>query len=177
LDFSLSRSSGLAAVAVASTEGCRVGIDAERCDLALRCIPADVALSPAERSHLARLPAERQPAEFLTTWTLKEAYGKLLGRGVCLPLERLEVAASPAARLVRTEEGLPPPDDLHLETRQVRTADGVYRASFAAQGPPGVRPRAAFHLLDTLWPDGGDVPRLPAADGGAGRRRPGCVAS
>lgn len=45
LDFSLSRSSGLAVVAIASTEGCQVGVDAERCDRPLCCIPADVTLS------------------------------------------------------------------------------------------------------------------------------------
>jgi hypothetical protein len=145
-----------------------VGVDAERSDRPLHCTPADVALSPAERLHLASCPSDRRPAEFLKLWTLKEAYGKLRGHGICLPLERLEVAVSPA-RVVRTEEGLRPPKDLHLETRQVHTADGVYRTSLAIQCPPGVRPRAAFHLLDTLWADAGDVPRLPADDG-AGER-------
>jgi 4'-phosphopantetheinyl transferase len=165
LDFSLSRSSGLAVVAVANTVGCRVGVDAERSDRALCCIPDDVALSPAERSHLARYPAARQPAEFLKLWTLKEAYGKLRGCGVCLPLERIEVATSPA-RLVRTEEGLPPPKELHLESRQIRTDDGVYCVSLAIQsGPNAPPPRVAFRLLDTLRPDTGDEMRLPDDEG------------
>jgi 4'-phosphopantetheinyl transferase len=164
LEFSLSRSSGLSVVAVADTVGCRVGVDAECCDRALCCIPADVALSPAERAHLARYPAARQPAEFLKLWTLKEAYGKLRGCGVCLPLERIEVAVSPA-RLVRTEEGLPPPKELHLESRRIRVADGVYCVSLATHCASHVRPRARFHLLDTLWQDIGDAPRLPDDEG------------
>ena len=164
LDFSLSRSSGLAVVAVANTVDCRVGVDAERSDRALCCIPDDVALSPAERAHLARFSSARQPAEFLTLWTLKEAYGKLRGCGVCLPLERLEVATSPA-RLVRTEEGLPPPKGLHVESRRIGTAEAVYRVSLAINCPPGLRPRVTFHLLDTLWPDTGDGPRLPDDEG------------
>ena len=93
-------------------------------------------------------------------WTLKEAYGKLRGCGVCLPLERLEVAVSPA-RLVRTEEGLPPPKELHLESRRIRTADGVYCVSLAVHCPSGLRLQASFHLLDTPWPDTGDGTRLP----------------
>ena len=164
LDFSLSRSSGLAVVAVANADECRVGVDAERCDRPLCCIPADVALSPAERAHLARVPTARQATEFLRLWTLKEAYGKLRGRGICLALERAEIDVSPA-RLVRTEEGLPPPKGLHLESRRVRTAAGEYCAALAVQCPPGVRPLVAFHLLDTLWPDDGGGPRLAADEG------------
>jgi 4'-phosphopantetheinyl transferase len=166
LDFSLSRSSGLAVVAVAGGDGCRVGVDAERCDRPLCCIPADVALSPAERSHLARSPSARQPEEFLTLWTLKEAYGKLRGCGICLPLERLEVAVSPGGRvrLSRTEEGVRPAKELHVESRKIRTAAGVYRASLAVQCLPGAVPRVTFHLSDTLWPDAREVPRLPGDD-------------
>lgn len=169
-DFSLSRSSGLAAVAVAA-EGCRVGVDAERADRPVGHIPADVALSGAERSHLARRRPHRQPEEFLTRWTLKEAYGKLRGCGVCLPLERLEVAVSRAgrARIVRTEAGLRPPEGLHLESRLVRTAAGVYRASLAVLCPPGVRPRVTFHLCETLWQEG-EEEACHARDGVAGKR-------
>jgi len=80
---------------VAATRGCRVGVDAEPCDRPLCCIPADVALSPAERSQLASFPPHRQPSEFIRLWTLKEAYGKLRGRGICLPMERVELSVSP----------------------------------------------------------------------------------
>lgn len=164
LDFSLSRSSGLAAVAVASIEGCRVGIDAERCDRPLCCIPADVALSPAERLYLTTVPRERQPSEFLKLWTLKEAYGKLRGCGICFPLERAEFAVSPARR-ARTEAGLARLKELHFETREVRTTAGVYHISLAVQCPPDLRPRAAFHTLKTLCPTSGEDPRLPAGEG------------
>ena len=160
LDFSLSRSSGLAAVAVASAEGCRAGIDAERCDLPLHCIPADVALSAAERTRLATFPADRQPSEFLKLWTLKEAYGKLRGRGICFPMERVEVAASPA-RLVRTEEGLPPSQDVHLYTREVHTMTGVYHTSLAVECPPGVRPHVSLHVLDRIGSGPAVDPGLP----------------
>jgi phosphopantetheinyl transferase len=163
-DFSLSRSSGLVAVAVSSANGCQVGVDAERYDRRLYCMPEDVALSPAERSHLARRPSERRQAEFLTRWTLKEAYGKLRGCGICVPLQRLEVGVSAAgrARLVRTEEGLSPRQELHLQSRRIRARAGQYCTSLAIHCPPGVRPRAVVRLLDTLWPDAGEVPRLPA---------------
>lgn len=164
LDFSLSRSSGLAVVAVAGTEGCRVGVDAERCDRPLCCVPADVALSPAERSQLATVPPERRASEFLRLWTLKEAYGKLSGRGICFPLDRLEVVVTPASP-VRREASPSPVKGLHLETRRVRTAAGAYHVSLAVQCPPDLRPRAAFHVLKTLGPGLGESPRLPADEG------------
>jgi phosphopantetheinyl transferase len=154
----------LAVVAVASTEGCRVGIDAERCDRPLCCIPADVALSPTERLQLGTIPPERQPSEFLKLWTLKEAYGKLRGRGICFPLEQLEVAQCPTT-LVRTEAGLAPSGSSHLETRQVRTAAGLYHTSLATLCPPGLRLRVLFHMLETLWPIPDKGPRLPAGEG------------
>lgn len=148
LDFSLSRSSGLSVVAVAEAEGCRVGVDAERSDRPLCCIPEDVGLSPTERAHLASCPSARRPAEFLKVWTLKEAYGKLCGCGICPAPERVEV-----------------PEGVHTETHQISTAGGVYRTSLAVQSPAGVRPRVRFHRLDTLWPDAGRAPRLPADEG------------
>ncbi|HEV2296110.1 MAG TPA: 4'-phosphopantetheinyl transferase superfamily protein [Tepidisphaeraceae bacterium] len=160
----MSRSSGLAVVAIASTEGCRVGVDAERCDRPLCCIPADVALSPAERLQLTSVLPERQPSEFLKLWTLKEAYGKLRGRGICFPLEGLEVAVSPA-QLVRAEVSLAPSKELHLETRQVRTAAGIHHTSLAVECPSDLRPRAAFHVLETLWPAPGEEPQLPTNEG------------
>jgi hypothetical protein len=147
---------------VTNTDGCRVGVDAERVDRPLYCIPADVALSPAERSRLARCPSARQPAEFLTLWTLKEAYAKVHGCGVCLPLDRLEVAVSTGGRgrIVRTEQGLRPPKELQLESREIRTAASAYRASLAVQCPPGVRPRVTFHPPDTLRTDAAGMPCL-----------------
>jgi phosphopantetheinyl transferase len=150
----------LSVVAIAHDAGCRVGVDAERTDSPLTCIPADVALSPAEREHVEGVSSLHQPQEFLKLWTLKEAYMKLRGCGVGVGLEQVEVALSPA-RLVRTEEGHEPPTDLHLETRPIHTAAGVYCVSLAVQCPPGVRPQVTFHLLETLWPDPREGRRLP----------------
>lgn len=89
---------------------------------------------------------------------------KLRGRGICFPLEGSEVAVSPA-RLVRAEVSLAPSKELHLETRQVRTAAGVHHTSLAVECPSDLRPRAAFHLLETLWPTPGEGPQLPADEG------------
>jgi 4'-phosphopantetheinyl transferase len=150
LSFSLSRSSGLAAVAVTGAAGCEVGVDAERVDTPLACIPDDVALSPAEQWRLARDPPGERSAQFLKLWTLKEAYAKLRGRGVCMTLERIEIDCG-SGRLMGTEEGDEPPADLHLITRQVRTPRGTYWISLAAQCPVGVCPEATFHLLETAW--------------------------
>jgi hypothetical protein len=63
---------------------------------------------------------------------------------------------------------LAPSEDLHLETRQVHTARGVYRTSLAILCPPGVRPRVSFRVLDTVWPNPGADPQLPVDESAVG---------
>ena len=104
VDFSLSHTDGLVAVAV-STAG-RVGVDVEACDR--HAIPVEelgaFGLNAAQRSELAALaePARRQ--RFFAWWTACEAVAKADGRGLSLPfaqitvdLERNRAAISPQA--------------------------------------------------------------------------------
>ncbi|MEU9594704.1 4'-phosphopantetheinyl transferase superfamily protein [Streptomyces sp. NPDC048193] len=77
--FSLSRSGGLALVALASRP---VGVDIER--LPGRRLAEDAArsLHPDERAELARLPPGALPGAFARCWTRKEAYLKATGEGL-----------------------------------------------------------------------------------------------
>jgi 4'-phosphopantetheinyl transferase len=54
----------------------------------------DTVLSEPEKQALARFGGEDKRTTFLRFWTLKEAYIKADGRGVSLPLERIDVSAS-----------------------------------------------------------------------------------
>jgi 4'-phosphopantetheinyl transferase len=53
----------------------------------------DTVLSEPEKQALARFDGEDKRTNFLRFWTLKEAYIKADGRGVSLPLERIDVSA------------------------------------------------------------------------------------
>ena len=53
----------------------------------------ETVLSEPEKQALARLGGEDKHTTFLRFWTLKEAYIKADGRGVSLPLERIDVSA------------------------------------------------------------------------------------
>jgi len=58
----------------------------------------NMVLSEPEKQALARFGGEDRRMTFLRFWTLKEAYIKADGRGVSLPLERIDVSA-PEGRL------------------------------------------------------------------------------
>lgn len=89
LDFSMSQSGGLAAIALSG--GRRVGIDIEQRDGGLECLAlARRFFTPAEVKFIEGYPGEEQADAFLRCWTRKEAYIKAVGpRG----LEAIETTA------------------------------------------------------------------------------------
>jgi 4'-phosphopantetheinyl transferase len=92
LRFNVSHTGGLAAIALA--RGRDVGVDVElhrprrRLDLLARAT-----LTPAEHARFARLPEPARLAAFLDSWSAKESYSKLLGRGLGLSFDELELDA------------------------------------------------------------------------------------
>jgi 4'-phosphopantetheinyl transferase len=63
----------------------------------------ETVLSEPEKRALARIGGEDKRTTFLRFWTLKEAYIKADGRGVSLPLERIDVS-SPEGRVAVLNE-------------------------------------------------------------------------
>ena len=93
LHFNLSHSRDRVLIAIARTP---VGIDLESPrrlgdfeGLARRFF------SPGEVRALARIPASQRRDAFFACWTRKEAYLKLIGRGIASGLKTVEVAFSP----------------------------------------------------------------------------------
>ncbi|MBN1545404.1 MAG: 4'-phosphopantetheinyl transferase superfamily protein, partial [Syntrophaceae bacterium] len=101
--FSLSHTLGLAVAAIA--EGCAVGVDAEWLG---RKRPLDGLLeffcAPMEKQQLAGTPKAQRIRTVMTFWTLKEAYGKAIGRGLIYPLTSHGFTLSSPA-LVQAPEG------------------------------------------------------------------------
>jgi 4'-phosphopantetheinyl transferase len=92
--FSLSRSGGLAVIAV--TRGRPIGVDVE----ALRPLPeaeriARLHFTPREYAELRATREQRRPEVFLRGWTAKEAVLKAIGDGLTRPLDSVEVAFAP----------------------------------------------------------------------------------
>lgn len=88
LDFNLSHTDGLVAVAIA--RGLRIGVDVESMDTA----PPDPlswrnVLSEAERRALGQEPEGGRGRSFLEIWTLKEAYVKARGEGHAIPVGKV----------------------------------------------------------------------------------------
>lgn len=94
LQFNLSHSRTLAALALA--DGRAVGVDVE----ALRPVRdaeqiAEHFFSPQERDTFRRLPAPQRTEAFFNCWTRKEAYVKALGEGLACPLDGFDVSLEP----------------------------------------------------------------------------------
>ncbi len=93
-EFNLSHSSGLLAVAV--TQGVKVGVDIEL----VRSIPdmdliATHSFSQWEQNELSVLPSEEKSSGFFRCWTRKEAYLKATGNGLSIPLSSFDVSLEP----------------------------------------------------------------------------------
>jgi 4'-phosphopantetheinyl transferase len=94
LRFNLSHSSGLALLAV--TAGRSIGIDIER--LRTDFVEYKVAerfFSPRELEMLRSVPDNYRKRAFLAGWTRKEAFIKVRGEGLSLPLDRFDVSLVP----------------------------------------------------------------------------------
>jgi 4'-phosphopantetheinyl transferase len=91
IPFSLTRTGGLALVAIAGSG--RVGIDAEvvRSEIEVedlsRCF-----FAPSEAAEILALSPDARLRAFYTCWTRKEAFVKALGGGLSVPLDRFLVS-------------------------------------------------------------------------------------
>jgi 4'-phosphopantetheinyl transferase len=93
----------------------------------------DTVLSEPEKQALARFDSEDKRTNFLRFWTLKEAYIKADGRGVSLPLKRIDVS-TPEGRIAVLDEAT---DEWQTCPRwRLRTLAPVpgYAAALAAEG-------------------------------------------
>jgi len=93
----------------------------------------DTVFSEPEKQALAHLRGEDKRTTFLRFWTLKEAYIKADGRGVSLPLKRIDVSA-PGGRAAVLDEAT---GGWRTCPRwELRTLDAIpgYAAALAAEG-------------------------------------------
>jgi 4'-phosphopantetheinyl transferase len=157
LRFNVSHSFDAMLLAIAHMR--EVGVDVEGVrdnGLAMEEIYETV-LSEPEKQALARLGGEDKRTTFLRFWTLKEAYIKADGRGVSLPLERIDVSA-PGGRVAMLDEA----------TGEWRTCPGWELRTLAAL--PGYVAALATEGQDwrlALWQWSGESSNDPAR----GRRR------
>jgi 4'-phosphopantetheinyl transferase len=102
IDFNVSHSGGIVAVAISRAGAVGVDVEAirpvdDRDELARRVFTVD------ERARLQALPPETRDEAFFTGWTRKEAFVKALGEGLSHPLDQVDVTLAPgdAARVLR----------------------------------------------------------------------------
>jgi 4'-phosphopantetheinyl transferase len=98
LRFNVSHSFDAMLLAVAHTREVGVDLEGVRNSGVATEETYNMVLSEPEKQALARFGGDDRRMTFLRFWTLKEAYIKADGRGVSLPLERIDVSA-PEGRL------------------------------------------------------------------------------
>lgn len=131
LRFNVSHSQDRAVFALARGLELGVDIEAVREDIEHAAI-ASRFFSPMERAALLALPEPARAAAFFTIWTRKEAYVKLLGGGLAIPLDSFEVNLEQPARLLRAgREGT-------TELRSLEAPPGFVAALALAGSPIGV---------------------------------------
>ena len=149
--FNLSHSNDQACIVTCRDTA--VGVDVERIRQPTRHTWATLAqrfFSPAEIAELNALPDLQQAEAFFTCWTRKEAYLKLHGLGLALPLNQFSVTVNPAtpARLCTTEWN---PEDVNRTSLHDMTAPTEYRACLAiASTAPVALNTISIHSLDSF---------------------------
>lgn len=132
LDFNLTRSEGLALLAVARR---RIGIDLEWAGRPIDVEPlAAESMAVTELEAFRRLPAERRRAAFFASWTRKESIVKADGVGLTAPLSAVPIDPDlRGGRLLYSGERW-------YATVAVELPDPAYVAALATQPPmPPVR--------------------------------------
>lgn len=85
--FNVSHARGRIACAFALDR--EVGIDVENAERTVEALRLSHRFfSPTEAATLAELPAEQRQRRFFTYWTLKEAFIKVIGMGLAMPLDQ-----------------------------------------------------------------------------------------
>jgi len=130
ISFNLSRTSGLALLAI--TDTCRIGIDAEtvHADIDVEGISRRF-FTRGEAEEISALAPDAQLTAFFACWTRKEAFIKSVGAGLYLPLNgfRVTVKADQPARLISIDGD--EPDKWSL----VDLAQPGVAAALAIEGP------------------------------------------
>ena len=94
LRFNVSHSLDVMLLAIAHVREVGVDVEGVRNMGPVKDEIGDTVLSEPEKQALARFDGEEKRANFLRFWTLKEACIKADGRGVSLPLKRIDVSAA-----------------------------------------------------------------------------------
>jgi 4'-phosphopantetheinyl transferase len=96
LQFSLTHSNGIAAIAL--TSGCQIGVDLEHVRRMndMQQI-ADRYFCSEEAAEIMSLSSEERARAFFCCWTRKEAYIKAIGDGLSCPLDSFRVTVRPNA--------------------------------------------------------------------------------
>ena len=130
LDFNVSHSEAMAAIAIA--RGGRVGVDVEwhGRDTALRDLVPEV-MGARESALLATLEGDEFTRAFFGCWTRKEALVKAHGIGISFPLRNIDIPTAASGRAIRATLG---PDSIWSVSTFAPQPD--YTLSVALAGEP-----------------------------------------
>lgn len=147
---SVSHGGDLLVVALADRGPVGVDVEPARPSSAVEADLLELTLTPAERSHLASVPADQQHLLFLHYWTGKEAVLKALGTGLDLPLQAVALPAPSTGGT--TAVAVPGAAAVELTVQHLDLGP-AHVGALATAGPVGPVPvgwLSAAALLDAL---------------------------
>ena len=123
IQFNVSHTRGMALIVFALEDA--VGIDVEKIDRNVQ--DHDIAeryFSARESAYLTSLPTSERKYQFFSHWTCKEAYLKMLGKGITGGLAQCELSIDPDQPAVRLS---------HLDQQVQKEKFSLYRMSVGAE--------------------------------------------
>jgi len=129
LQFNVSHSADLAAIAIGSEH--RLGVDLEKIRIDVDVVSLSTRFfSLRERAELQALPEHLRVSAFFACWTRKEAFLKATGEGLSFPLENFSVSVQPDSNPKLEEVNEDPNVGKQWFLADLHISDG-YRAAVA----------------------------------------------
>lgn len=132
LTFNLAHSHEMLLLAVSRCRSLGIDVEYLRDDLPFVQL-AKQFFSPQEIAELNAIPAQQQKQAFYTVWTLKEAYIKMRGQGLSMPLDQFSISVTPGKPISLTFHSSNTLKTIKCCFRIIEPGPG-YTAALAAEG-------------------------------------------
>jgi 4'-phosphopantetheinyl transferase len=132
LTFNLAHSHEMLLLAVSRCRSLGIDVEYLRYDLPFVQL-AEQFFSPQEIADLNATPAQQRKQAFYTVWTLKEAYIKMRGQGLSIPLDQFSISTPPGNPISLTFHSGDPFEAIRCCLRNIEPGPG-YTAALAAEG-------------------------------------------
>jgi phosphopantetheinyl transferase len=154
LRFNVSHVDRLAAVAISPY--LEIGIDVESVD---QNVSEDVVAGfshAGEKTALGKLLPRQKVREFIRLWTFKEAFAKMIGKGIALDFNTIQFVLDPV-QLESAGDAKKEKQSTHFESIYISIEHSLYHVSLAIEHPEGCWLPTEVRIITLAQPNGAGV--------------------